>query len=321
MRMMTGWMMGPAMAAACWVAALPVQAGFKVADHDGRIEIRDGGKLVFGWQYELLKEPAGGAKFAGSAFLHPLCPPSGFDLTRIQPDDHLHHYGVWWPWKLLTVKGKKYVTWEMQQGQGHQIGVSAQVKSQATDEVVLEVRNKTEIKPAGMDYQPVVEEHATLCFARFGDDAYTLDITIENRPMKGVQVEVTQYRYSGFSWRGTADWNKDNSRMTTSGGQNRDNANGQEANWVLVDGKTPSGKASMLMMSAAAKEGGSAERLRVWNSKMTNGAPFVNFNPVMKKSMPLVPTQKEVASRRYRLVIADRVIQPAEAEKLWKAWK
>ena len=76
-------------------------------------------------------------------------------------------------------------------------------------------------------------------------------------------MEVTKYRYSGFSWRGTAAWNKDNSTMRTSAGHHRDNANHQEALWVSVDGKTPGGMATMLMMSAAAKNGGAAERLRV----------------------------------------------------------
>ena len=77
----------------------------------------------------------------------------------------------------------------------------------------------------------------------------------------------------------------------------------------------------MLMLSGAAKNGGAPERLRVWNSKMHHGAPFVNFNPVVKKSFVLKPENKEVSKRSYRLIIADRVIGPAEADKLWKAWK
>lgn len=298
-----------------------VRAEFTVADRDGRIEIRDGGKLVFGWQHGPLRNPKGGEIFAGSAFVHPLCTPSGFELTQIQPGDHLHHFGVWWPWKLLTVDGKPYITWEMQQKQGRTVGVSAKVTSQSADQVSIEARNRAEIKPAGADYLPVMEERALLRFARLGEDAYALDITIENRPAKGIEVEVTKYRYSGFSWRGTAAWNKDNSTMCTSGGHDRDNANHEEANWVTVDGVTPAGNATMLLMSGAAKDGGVSERLRVWDSKAHHGAPFVNFNPVVKKSRPLVPEQTAVASRRYRLVMADHKIEPKEAEKLWQEWK
>ena len=308
-------------AAAFSAAAPAVNAEFKVSDKDGRIEVRDGGTLVFGWQHGPLKNPVGGEIFAGSAFVHPLCTPSGFEVTRIQPGDHLHHFGVWWPWKLVTVKGQKYVTWETQVKQGRHVGVSAKVTSHSPDEVVIEARNRAEIKPDGADYQPAVDERATLRLARLGDDAYVLDIAIEQQPAKDLEVEITKYRYSGFSWRGPAAWNKDTSTMRTSGGQDRDNANGQEARWVTVDGKTPSGQATMLIMSAAPRNGGTSERLRDWNSKMHGGDPFANFNPVVKESLVLKPANKEVASRQYRIVIADRLIEPAEADQLWKAWK
>lgn len=303
------------------IGAFPARAEFKVADKDGRIEIHDGGKRVFGWQHGPLKNPKGGEIFAGSAFVHPLCTPSGFELTRIQPGDHLHHFGVWWPWKLVTVKGKKYITWEMQQKQGRTVGVSAKVLSRSDDEVLIEARNRTEIKPDGADYMPVIEERALMRFVREGDDTYVLDLTIQHLPVKDVDVEITKYRYSGFSWRGTAAWNKDNSTMRTSGGHDRDNANHEEADWVTVDGTTEAGRATMLLMSGAAKNGGTSERVRVWDSNAHRGAPFVNFNPVAKESLPLVATRKEVAMRKYRLVLADRVIEPDEADKIWKAWK
>lgn len=314
--------LGQLMAAmVCCAAVTPVQAGFEVADKNGRIEIRDGGNVVFGWQHETLKEPKGGEKFACSAFVHPLCTPSGFDLTEVQPGDHLHHLGVWWPWKIISVKGEKHVTWEMQQGQGRQIAVGAKVKSQSADVVVLEAENRHEIKPKDGDYVPVVKELTTLRFARMGDHAYVLDITIRHSPIGSEAIEISKYRYSGFSWRGTPVWNKDNSVMRTSGGHDRQNANGQEANWVTVDGETKAGRATMLMMSAAPKNGGTSERLRVWNASAHNGAPFVNFNPVVKESIVMTPERKEVALRRYRLVMADHAIASAEAEKLWKAWK
>jgi len=310
------------MAAMVWgAAAMPVLAGFEVTDKNGRIEISDNGKIVFGWQHQNLNNPKGGEKFVCSAFVHPLSTPSGFVLTDVQPGDHLHHLGVWWPWKMLKVKDQQYVTWEMQKGDGRQVAVGATVKSQSADEVVLEVENKHEIKPKDGGYTPVVKELATLRFGRVKDDGYILDITIHHRPLGDDPVEIPKYRYSGFSWRGTPEWTKDNSVMRTSGGHDRDKANGQEARWVTVDGVTKTGKATMLIMSGAGKNDGTAERLRVWNSSMHHGTPFVNFNPVVKESIPLTPERGEVALRRYRIVVADREITPAEADALWKAWK
>lgn len=313
---------GRVLAAMIWATAVTVcPAQLQVTDVDGRIEVRDAGQLVFGWQHENLKEPKGGEKFTCSAFVHPLATPSGFVLTDVQPGDHLHHLGVWWPWKLVTVDGRKHVTWEMQKGEGRQVGAEATVTGKSLDEVVLDVKNQHQIKPKDGEYRTVVAEDTTLRFAKLGDDGYVLDITIGQRPVGEKPVEISKYRYSGFAWRGTPKWTKDTSRMRTSGGHDRDNANGQEAHWVMVDGATKNGKATMLMMSAAGKEDGTPERLRVWNSKMHHGMPFVNFNPVVKESILLTPERKEVSLRRYRIVVADREITPEQAEEMWKAWK
>lgn len=301
--------------------ALPAIAGFDVQSRGGRIEIHDDGKRVFGWQSELIKDPKGGEGFAASAFLHPLCPPSGFELTAIQPDDHLHHLGVWWPWKMLTVDGKDYVTWEMQQKQGQHLAMTAKVVSCAADRVEIEASNRTLIRPDGGEGKAALAEQVHLSFFRLGGDAYGLDIRITQRPVAATEVTVKRYRYSGFSWRGTGTWNKDNSVMHTSGGHHRDNANHQPANWVMVGGKTPDGCATMLLMSGAAKQGVQAERLRVWGSNMHDGMPFVNFNPVVKESLSMKPEDPRVADRRYRLILADRAIPAAEADRMWAAWQ
>ncbi len=302
------------------ILIFPAMAGFEVKENQGRLEIHDGDQLIFGWQAKPLQEPKGGEIFSASAFIHPLHTPSGFELTKIQPDDHLHHLGVWWPWKMVTVDGKDYVTWEMQNKEGQHVAVGAKVIKESADEVVIEANNQTLIRPTGGEGKPILDEQVELRFFRVAKDAYGLDIHIVQQPVEGIDVTVTKYRYSGFSWRGTGDWNKENSEMRTSGGNNRDNANSQQANWVTVDGATPGGRATMLMMSVAAK-GGEAEQLRVWDSKMHGGAPFVNFNPVMKTSEELKPENKRVSDRRYRLIVADRVISPDEADKLWQEWK
>ena len=304
-------------AGACLLIPSTVRAGFEVKETETRIEVRDGDKLVMGWQHGAIENPKGGDKFKASAFLHPLCTPSGFELTCIQPADHLHHLGVWWPWKLLEVDGKKHVCWELQKGEGRHLASGAKVVSRSADEVVIEVENRHDIM-GGDGYEPVLKEETTLKLSRLGKDAYQLDIGINHKPVEGRKVVVAAYRYSGFGWRGVESWNKDNSRMRTDGGKDRDTANHQPARWVMVDGEKPGGRAAMLMMSAAGMKGGQLELLRVWDKKAHNGAPFINFNPVVKESLPL--DDPKVGQRRYRLVMADRGITPEEAEKLWQAW-
>lgn len=306
------------------LTSIASQAGFEVKNHGGKIEIWDHGKVILGWQHQALTQPVGGEKFAGSAFLHPLRTPSGFDLTRIQPGDHKHHFGVWWPWKLITVDGKKYNTWEIQQGQGRHQAISVEVTSQSDDEVVLALVNQSDIKLKSGDYSPVLKEQTTLHLRRQDKQTYVIDITINQLPIAQQKVEIAKYRYSGFSWRGTGFWNKTNSQMLTSGGQNRDTANGQPARWALVRGdtsaKTPQGKATMLILSEASKNNGKPELLRVWDSKAHNGAPFINFNPVMKSTQALDAAHPGVSQRKYRLVITDHAITTEEANQYWLKW-
>lgn len=300
---------------------IPLKAGFEVKEGESRIEIVDAGKTVFGWQIKPPEEPLGGIdKFPISAYVHPLAPPSGFDLTDVQPSDHLHHLGVWWPWKQVTVDGEKHIIWELQKGEGRHVAQSAEVTSKTDDAVLITAHNEVQIR-SGDGFEPVIAETALLRLSRMGDDAYVLDIDLRHEPVGDLPVEISAYRYSGFSWRGPLSWIAGNSTMVTSGGQNRDSANGEEARWVFVSGPSESGKATFLMLGGAEKDENPAERLRVWNSKMHKGHPFINFNPVMKKSFLLTDENSEVASRRYRVVVADREISADEAEDFWKEWK
>lgn len=300
---------------------LPAQAGFEVKTGEARIEIVDDGKCVFGWQIKPPEEPLGGIeKFPISAYVHPLATPSGFGMTTVQPDDHLHHLGLWWPWKQVTVDGKKSITWELQNGEGRHVAKSAKVTEKSDDAVSITADNEIQIR-RGEGYEAVIAETVELRFSRLGEDAYTLDIELKHAPVGDLPVEITAYRYSGFSWRGPMSWTGENSAMVASGGQNRDSANGQEARWVFVSGPSEAGEATFLMLSGAEKDENPAERLRVWNSKMHHGNPFINFNPVMKKSFVLTEENPEVSLRRYRIVVSDRVMTAEESEGLWKDWE
>ena len=300
---------------------LPATAQFRAMDKDGRIEIRDGGKRVFAYQHASLKDPKGGEIFAASAFLHPLTTPSGFVLTNIQPDDHLHHLGVWWPWKLVQVDGKKHVTWEMQKKQGRHRAVSAKIVRQNDNEVIVTARELTEIsKDGGRTYIPVIRGTAVMLFARQGKDGYRLDIDLHHSPVEGKKPTIVKYRYSGFCWRGAPEWSAGNSVLLSSGGHHRDNGNHQPARWCQVSGMTPEGKATMLVMSAAAMDGGQPELLRVWGSEQHHGNPFVNFNPVVKQSFELKEENEAVSRRSYRLIMVDRELKADEARELWDDW-
>lgn len=285
---------------------------------DGRVEALRDGKVAVAWQAEALVDPAGGDKFKASAFLHPLRTPSGFDLTTIQPSDHLHHFGVWWPWKFIETGGGKFNCWEIQQGEGGLVARGVKQVPGGPDAVEWEFANEVVVMPDGGAPEPAIAQKARVRVSSI-KGANVVDITLDEKASGG-PVTVSNYRYSGFSWRGTPEWNKDNSTMLTSGGRHRDNANHTPARWVMVSGKAGTGEATMLIMSAAEKLAGTPEKLRVWGSKAENGAPFINLNPVVDEALPLDDAHPAVSKRKYRLIAADGKITADQANAFWNAW-
>lgn len=273
---------------------------------------------VFGWQRALMSQPKGGEKFATSAFIHPLTTPGGFICTDLQPADHMHHLGIWWPWKYVEVDGKKFNTWEIQQGEGAHMARHVKVLSSEPGKAAWEFENETIIKPKDGEPKVVIRENAQVVL-NVDDDATVVDITLLQQAVDA-PVTIAAHRYSGFSWRGPSAWNKDNSTMITSDGKGRDDANGTPARWMALSGPTPTGMASVLILSAAEKLAGTQEKLRVWDSKNHNGAPFANFNPVMGNGLTLDKSNPAVAHRRYRVIASDKAMDAATAEAAWKKW-
>lgn len=288
--------------------------GWKTVEAEGRVEGRLDGELLVAWQKAPLAAPKGGAKFAASAFLHPMRTPAGFEWTAIQPNDHLHHFGVWWPWKYIQVGGKQHNTWEIQDGEGGHFASDAKVLDSGPERLAYQFHNRTIVNDGGDAPAVAIREVATVSIVR-EDDACVVDFHIQQKAAGG-PVTIVEYRYSGYSWRGPLSWNRKNSEMLTSEGRNRDDANGTVARWVVVSGEAPDGKASVLLMTAAEEP----EKLRVWDSSAHDGMPFVNFNPVQDRSMPLDDEHPAVSDRKYRIIAADHAIGATEAESAWKKW-
>ncbi|MFU8893043.1 MAG: DUF6807 family protein [Luteolibacter sp.] len=295
---------------------------------DGTATANFGDAHQITYQIQPLTHPTASNAFLPSAFLHPLKTPAGFEWTAVMPADHIHHLGLWWPWKYIEVDGKKYNCWELQNGEGAHHARTAKVVSSGPDAVEWELENEIRVRKAGKnagppvtDGIPVIRESVRMRIARHGADANVLDIEIRQVAVEK-PVRIINFRYSGFCWRGPESWDHKNSVMTTDKSLTRDQANGSEGRWVLVTG--PAGEnatASVLMMSAAVEIAEAPERLRVWDSKAHHGTPFVNFNPVQQNALTLDAENPAVSHRQYRLIAADRTLTPEEAEAEWKAWR
>lgn len=295
---------------------------------DGAVHASHAGEHQLSWQLETLDHPKGSDAFLPSAFLHPLKTPAGFQWTAAMPSDHIHHLGLWWPWKYITVNGEKYNCWELQHGEGAHHALGVKFIDAGPDRLEWVFDNEIRIRQAGDDAGPPVTEGVPVIreivhtrIARQDKDANVIDLVIRQTPVNS-PVTIEQYRYSGFAWRGPEAWNKTNSVLTTDRGLTRDQANGSPGNWVLVTGPgKDDATVSVLIMSAAIDTAGTPERLRVWHAKIHDGTPFVNFNPVQAEALPLDADHPAVSRRQYRIIAADRKLTTDEAQAHWQAWR
>src|SRR5688500_1229936 len=80
------------------VLAAPGQK-VEMVKNNGSVTFRADNKNLLSYQYQTVYPPAGqDTNYKRSGFIHPVCTPDGQMLTRIQPPDHYHHYGIWNPW-------------------------------------------------------------------------------------------------------------------------------------------------------------------------------------------------------------------------------
>lgn len=282
---------------------------------EGMVFISIAGRDLVGYQLRPMLAPKGGDRFKGSNFIHPLKTPSGFTVTALQPADHLHHFGLWWPWKKIKVDGREIICWELQKGEG-----LIQCREAAMQQNGFVARSDYIDRTAPGGPLVVLKEKATVQtkeFSRDGADGYMLDIELVHRCATEHPIEIVKYRYSGFAIRATADWNRDNSSILTSEGKGRYEANFTRAAWLRAEGRsTGAGTAGILMMSHLSNHS-HPEHLRTWD-KQHNGAVFVNFNPVQKASWQFQPGRDYV--RRYRVFVYDGTVTAEQAGQLWDAY-
>ncbi|MGB0369996.1 MAG: PmoA family protein [Opitutales bacterium] len=302
----------------CYLAALlAVLLVAETAANDGLLSIDVDGQALVSYQAKPLVNPEGGKHFNGSNFIHPLKTPSGFVVTDLQPSDHRHHFGLWWPWKFVEVEGRKILCWELQQRDG----IVRAVESRVTEKGFFALSEYLDRKAPEGPRRLLTEQLDVSVVRDFNDtvDGYLLNLGIVQAPTVDTPVTVFNYRYSGFSLRGTPFWNKENSTVLTSEGLSYDKADGSRARWVRIQGLTDTGSTAGILLMTHPNNFDYPELLRTWNSKRRNGAIFVNMNSVQERSWVLEP-QKEYR-RNYGVFVYDGSLSADAAEAVWTAYE
>jgi hypothetical protein len=281
------------------------------------------GKLVL--SYQMTKEPVPtGIKeaYSKSGFIHPIQSPSGQILSRIQPEDHYHHYGIWGPYTRATIGGKEVDFWNLGDEKGRVDFSHVLSKKQAGGAAELTVRqNHVDLKAAA-ESRIAMEEDLRIKVKPADKGRYLVDYTSTLQTAIPGGILLDDYRYGGgIGFRATEVWGDANSSILTSEGKDRATADGSNARWILVTGQSdhPSGKSGILFMSHNTNQA-HPEPLRVWPPGQYEGKGnvFIEFCPIRHTSWEIQPGKRY--SLTYRMLVFDGELTVQEAENYWKSF-
>jgi len=290
---------------------------------DTVLTISSGDQKLLTYQFKTVYPPAGqDTNYKRSGFIHPLYTPHGQVLTRIQPPDHYHHYGIWNAWTHTFFEGDTVDFWNIKGKQGtvrfakftSKISNEKYAEYTALQEHVVFKKDKTE-KVALNEWQTVRVYDPVK-----DGDYYVVDITSKMECASQSPLLIVAYRYAGFGWRATEYWDKNNSEMLTSEGRTRDNTDNTKGRWIVVYGSLPDNDEGGIVMLSHPTNYNHPEPMRIWDKKQNGGRGdvFASFAPTKDKDWLLEPGK--TYTLKYRLVVFNGKFDAVKAEKQWKAF-
>ena len=286
-------------------------------ESEGGIILQSDSTKLLKYQVEMVYPPPGvDSAYRRNGFIHPLWAPRGQMLTRIQPKDHYHHYGIWNPWTHVLYNGDTVDFWNI----GGKKGTVrlAKVISKSSGPLFAEFQSMHEhvVTKKGAEPELAINEYFNVRTWQVMDNAYAVDI--ESRmlvPAGKPTVVLLQYRYGGLGWRTTEVWDNQNSEVITSEGKGRKEADGSKAKWCIVQGALGSDYGGAIMMSHPGNYN-HPEPLRIWpENQYKRGDMFANFSPTKDKDWTLIPGR--VYTLNYRFLVFNGKMTKEKAEEAW----
>ncbi|MDR1602943.1 MAG: PmoA family protein [Tannerella sp.] len=294
----------------------PAGTVMEVDDTQKALVLKKDGRPVLQYNYARLAPPDGAdpAYERRGGYIHPAWSPEGNVLTRIQPPDHYHHFGIWNPWTHVVYDGKLYDLWNIG-------GKTGTVRARSVEETsggdvfagftaLLDhyIFNEGGEKVIMNEYWKVKTWNVP--------DGFLWDFESHLHPSTPLPILLEAYRYAGFGWRGTAEWTKENSEMLTSEGKTRPEIDGTNARWIYVAGDTQTGRSGLLFMGHPDNYS-FPEPLRIWdqNANGGRGDTFINFAPTKNRDWELLPDGHYIL--KYRVLAFEGNMTPEQADRLW----
>jgi len=290
----------------------------KATVRDGALLVQSGEQKLLQYIFKTVYPPAGvDTAYRRSGFIHPLWSPHGQELTRIQPPDHYHHYGIWNPWTMVEFEGDTLDFWNINSKQAtvrfaNFVSVSSGPVFSGFEalheHVVLKKTEKDKVAMNELQGVTVYEPDKN-------NDCFIVDFNINMNCAGESPFRILEYRYAGLGWRTTQKWDKMNSMVLTSEGKDRKSADGSKAKWCIVQGQIDDDYAGVVMMSFPTNYN-FPEPLRIWPENQYNrGDMFANFCPTKDMNWDLMPGRNY--NLRYRFLVFNGRFDREKAESAW----
>lgn len=295
----------------------PAQNIMTTETRNGALTISTGEQELLRYQFATAYPPAGiDSNFKRSGFIHPLWTPNGQILTRIQPPDHYHHYGIWNPWTHTLFENDTVDFWNLAKKQGTvRFAKMGPVKSDASKASFETKHEHVVFKKDGSEKIALNEWQTITVYKPVDNRQYYVDIVSKLECASTSPLMLLTYRYGGFGWRTTDVWDNKNSEVLTSEGKTRKDADGSLAKWCVVQGKLGNDYGGMILLSHPGNYN-HPEPLRIWpEDQYGRGDLFVNISPTKNKDWLLEPGKTYVL--KYRLVVFNGKVDKDKAEKEW----
>lgn len=281
------------------------------------------GQPVLNYRFATTYPPEGvDPLYKRSGYIHPLWSPGGEVLTRIQPPDHYHHYGIWGPWTKTHIGDRSVDFWNLLLGEGTvRFAGFLSEEEGAVYSGFRTLQQHIDFGAKGED-RIALNEVLDVRTWNLDEKVRMIDYTTSlNSPLEnGIMLDA--YRYGGgIGYRATEKWHKDNCTVLTSEGKTRIDADGSNARWCIVEGEsdTGEGRSGILFLSHPSNRK-HPEPMRVWplNANGGRGDMYFEFVPIRHNDWKLEPDKQYTL--KYRMIVFDGELDAETAEKYWNSF-
>jgi hypothetical protein len=286
---------------------------------DGAVILHKGSNNLLEYVFKTVYPPKGiDTAYRRSGFIHPLWSPHGQVLTRIQPRDHYHHYGIWNPWTHVAYEGDTIDFWNINSKQGTvRFSKFTSIEQGPIYSQFSALHEHVVFKKKGQGEKVAMNEIQSVRVypQQKGQDYFIVDFDIRMNTASESPVKLLEYRYAGLGWRCTEKWDNKNSMVLTSEGKGRVESDGSKARWCIVQGELDQDYGGVVMMSYPTNYN-YPEPLRIWPINQNGrGDLFANFCPTKDMDWMLYP--RKDYSLRYRFLVYNGKYDAVKAENAW----